>query len=251
MATRHRMKSLFAAAALIALLGASMLRAGGVSAQDATPVPATAGISTVSVNGTGSVTVTPDAASISIGVNVVNANLAEAQSLATTQMNEVIAALTAAGIAEEDIQTSNYSVNVIQEYDTNGYPARVSGYQINNQLNVMVREIDELGGILESAVAAGANSIYGVNFVVTDSTGPAKQARTAAVADATRKATEIAEATGMTLGRVITVNESYGPSPMPAYYGAGDAMAEMSAVPIQSGGNIVTVELQMTFELLP
>lgn len=247
---RHLSKTLLVATALVATIGGSTFSMRGAGAQDATPTPAGVAVSTVSVNGTGSVTITPDAASISVGVNVVNANLAEAQSLATSQMNDVIAALKAAGIADVDIQTSNYSVNVIQEYDTNGYPARVSGYQVNNQVNVIVRDIAKLGETLESAVAAGANSIYGVSFIVSDSADAAKQARTDAVADATSKAEQIAEATGMTLGRVLSVTESYGPYPMAKSYGAGDAMAEMSAVPIQAGGNIITVEVQMTFELI-
>lgn len=247
---RNHLKVWLFATAIVALIGASALSAKDVSAQDATPTAAVSGASTVTVNGTGSVTITPDEASISVGVNIVNASLAEAQAQATTQMNQVIDALKAAGIAELDIQTSNYSVNVIQEYDTNGYPARVSGYQVNNQVNVKVRDIAKLGDILESAVAAGANSIYGVSFVVSDSADAAKQARTEAVADATRKAQEIADATGMSLGRIVTVTETNGPSPMPMPYGGKEMAADMASVPIQQGGNIITVDVQMTFELV-
>jgi uncharacterized protein YggE len=189
---------------------------------------------------------------ISVGVNVVNANLSEAQAAATSTMTAVIDALKAAGIDEKDIQTTNYSVNVIQEYDTNGYPARISGYQVMNQVNVMVRDLDKLGEILDAAVQAGANSIYGVNFIVTDSSGAATQARTAAIDDATKKAQEIADATGMTLGKVLSVSETSGPAPMPLSYDAkGGAMEAAAAVPIQSGGSIVSVDVQMTFELLP
>jgi uncharacterized protein YggE len=248
---RQHLKRWFFATAAVALIGVSALSDRGVSAQEATPTPTGAGASTVTVNGTGSVTVTPDEASISVGVNVVNASLAEAQSQATTQMNQVIDALKAAGIAELDIQTSNYSVNVIQEYDTNGYPARVSGYQVNNQVNVKVRDISKLGDILEAAVAAGANSIYGVGFVVSDPADAAKQARTDAVADATRKAQEIADATGMSLGRVVSVTETSGPTPMPKQYGGMEMAADMASVPIQQGGNIIAVDVQMTFELVP
>lgn len=248
---RKQVKVALFAAALLALIGSGALGPRGVAAQDATPTPSSSGASTVTVNGMGSVMVTPDAATVSIGVNIVNANLAEAQAQANTQMNDVIEALKAAGIEDADIQTTNYSVNVIQEYDTNGYPARVSGYQVNNQVNVMVRDIAKLGEILESAVTAGANSIYGVGFIVSDPAAASKQARTDAVEDATRKAGEIAEATGMTLGKIVSVSESFGPSPLPKYYGAADAAAEMSAVPVQMGSNTITVEVQMTFELVP
>lgn len=248
---RGRLGVWLMAAAVVALVGAGVLNAGrGASAQNATPVPSGSGPSTVSVSGHGSVMVTPDAASISVGVTVINANLSEAQAQATSTMNAVLDALRAAGISDNDVQTSNYSVNVLQEYDTNGLPARVSGYQVSNQVNVMIRDLGKLGDILDAAVQAGANSIYGVSFIVTDSTKAATQARKDAVADATRKAQEIADATGMRLGRVVSVNETSSPVPMPAMYGAAD-MAVARAVPIQPGTNEVAVDLQMTFELVP
>ena len=241
------------AAAMVASIGASVMGIGlRAAAQEATPTTGgTSGASTVTVNGNGSVMVTPDAASISVGVNAINANLSEAQAAATSSMTAVIETLKAAGIEEKDIQTTNYSVSVLQEYDTNGYPARVSGYQVNNQVNVMVRDLDKLGMVLDEAVKAGANSIYGVNFVVTDPADAATQARTAAIADATKKAREIADATGMTLGRIVTVVETFGPTPLPYAYGKAEAMDMAASVPIQTGSSTVTVDVQMTFELVP
>jgi uncharacterized protein YggE len=165
-------------------------------------------------------------------------------------MTAVIEALKAAGIADVDIQTAYYSVNVLQEYDTNGQPARVSGYQVSNQVTVTVRDIDQLGEILDQAVQAGANAIYGVSFIVTDTSDAAAMARKAAIADARAKAQQIADETGMQLGRVLSVTETYSPSPMPYYAGADMAM-ESAAVPIQTGGNTITVDLQMAFELIP
>ena len=241
-------------AVMAALIGASVIGGIGLraAAQEATPTSGmTSGGSTVSVNGNGLVTITPDAASISVGVNVIDANLTEAQAAATSSMTAVIDALKAAGVEEKDIQTTNYSVSVLQEYDTNGLPARVSGYQVNNQVNVMVRDLDKLGTVLDEAVKAGANSIYGVSFIVSDSSAAATQARAAAIADATKKAREIADATGMTLGRIVTVTETYGPPPMPYAFGKAESMDMAAAVPIQTGGSIVTVDVQMTFELVP
>jgi uncharacterized protein len=240
-------------AVLAALIGASVMGIGlRAAAQEATPSAGGSAItSTVTVSGNGSVTIPPDAATISVGVNVINANLSEAQAAATSSMSAVIEALKAAGIDEKDIQTTNYSVTVLQEYDTNGYPARVSGYQVNNQVNVLVRDLDQLGTVLDEAVKAGANSIYGVSFVVTDPSGAATQARTAAIADATKKAQEIAAATGMTLGRVVTVTEVSGPAPLPYAYGKDEAMDMAASVPIQTGGSTVMVDVQITFELVP
>jgi uncharacterized protein YggE len=246
-------KNAVVAASALAVIGAGAV---GLSrpafAQDATPV-SSSGAATVTVNGTGSVTVAPDQASISIGVNVVQANLSEAQAAATSQMTAVIDALKAAGIDEKDIQTSNYSVNIIQNYDNNGFPADITGFQVNNQVNVTVKELDKLGEILDRAVAAGANSIYGINFIVSDSTAAASQARTAAIADAKAKAEEIAAATGTTLGRLVSVNETYSPSPLPVdFYGGGMGMAEdaaRSSVPVQAGGSAVQVSVIVVYEL--
>lgn len=179
----------------------------GASAQDATPT-ASSYPATISVQGDGTVMVAPDAASISIGVNIVNADLAEAQAQAESQIQAVLTALKAAGIDDKDIQTSNYGVNLIQDYDNNGMPGKITGYQVNNQLNVTVRDLAKLGDILQSAITAGANTVYGINFIVTDSTAAASQARKSAVADATQKATELAEASGGTLGKVIAISET-------------------------------------------
>jgi uncharacterized protein YggE len=248
-----RLRNAFIATAAVVAIGFGVIGAGrAVGAQDATPT-ASAASGTVTVNGTGSVTVTPDAASISIGVNVMNANLSEAQAAATSQMNAVIDALKAAGIDEKDIQTNNYSVNVMQNYDNNGYPTDITGYQINNQVNVTVRDLDKLGDILQQAVDAGANSIYGITFFVTDSSEAASQARTAAVTDAKTRAEELAAATGATLGKVVSISETSGPSPIPVDFfgGAGMAADSMkSAVPVQSGGSVIQVSVTVTYELI-
>jgi uncharacterized protein YggE len=204
---------------------------------------------TVSVNGSGGANVAPDAASISIGVNVIRSTLTEAQAQATAQMTAVIDALKAAGIADDDIQTTNYSVSIIQDYDTNGYPTKISGFQVNNQVNVIVRDLTELGSILDTAVSEGANSIYGISFIVSDPTAAASAARKLAIENATAKAREIAEATGTTLGRLVSVSESYTSMPVP-YGGANFARdAEMASVPIEGGMSTVTVDVQMVFEL--
>ena len=166
-------------AGTVALLGAAAIGAigsRGAVAQDATPTASTP--ATVSVSGTGIVTIEPDTASVVVGVNIIEATLSEAQAKATTQMMAVIEALKAAGIDEKDIQTVNYSVNIIQDYDQNGNPATIRGFQVSNQVNVTVRNLDKLGSILDTVVAQGANAIYGVTFYRDDPSSAATQART-------------------------------------------------------------------------
>lgn len=220
---------------------------GGVAAQ-ATPAPSATG-STITVDGVGNVAMTPDTAAITLGVNIFAATLKEAQTQATGQMNAVIAVLKQAGIAEKDIQTSNYSVSVNQNYGNNGVPGEIVGYTVNNQVTVIVRTLPKLGAILDAAVTAGANAIWGISFYVNDPTDAATQARTLAVQDAKAHAEEIAAAAGGKLGKILSITETASPSPAAADY-RGAMGAGGSSVPIQTGSTLVSVSVTVTYELI-
>lgn len=231
-------------------MAATMFGAGHpASAQDATPV-ATTSTATVSVSGMGIVTTTPDTASVQLGVTVTEPTLAEAQSQASTQMQSVIDALTAASIEDKDIQTSTYYVTVVQNYDSNGNPSDVTSFQVQNIVNVVVRDIDKVGPVLDGAVAAGANTVYGVNFYVDDSSAASSEARALAVQDAQKRAQELAEAAGMTLGPVVSITEGY--SSGPVYGRGGGAMAADSAAPapIQVGTTTIEVDVTVVYQLI-
>jgi uncharacterized protein YggE len=254
-----------AALALTAVLAAGTIgNAGVASGQDlATPEPARAtGVPTVSVSGHGQVSVPPDTASVAIGIDVIQPTLAAAQEQATAQATAVIEALKAAGVADEDIQTAYFSVTILRDYGAaavveatpeseNADPTQITGFEIVNQLQVTVRDPDKLGALLDKAVTAGANSIYGVTFSVDDQTAAASEARRLAVEDARMKAEELAAAAGLTRGPVISIAEgTVSPMPPPVYAATGDemAMAE-AAVPVESGSSIVSVDVSMTFAL--
>ena len=243
-----------AALALAGLLATGAVgNTGGVRAQDmATPEKSMpAGVPTVSVSGHGQVNVPPDTASISIGIDVIQPTLAEAQEQATAQATAVIEALKAAGIADEDIQTAYFNVNILRDYSENGDPTQITGFEITNQLQVTVRDTDMLGDLLDEAVNAGANSINGVTFSVDDQTAAASEARRLAVEDARTKAEELAAAAGLTLGPVVSIAEgTVAPMPPPMYAGAGGDMAKAeAAVPVQPGSSTIAVDVSMTFEL--
>jgi uncharacterized protein len=226
--------------------------AGVASGQDlATPQAArAAGVATVSVSGHGQVNVPPDTASVSIGIDVIQPTLGEAQEQATAQATTVIEALKAAGIADEDIQTAYFSVTILRDYSENADPTQITGFEIVNQLQLTVRDTDMLGELLDEAVKVGANSINGVSFSVDDQTAGASEARRLAVEDARTKAEELAVAAGLTLGPVISIAEGT-VSPLPPVYastGVESAMAE-AAVPVQPGSSTVSVDVSMIFEL--
>jgi uncharacterized protein len=246
-------RTLGAALALGGLLGAGTMRNPGlVNAQDiATPEAMMAvGVPTVSVSGHGQVNVPPDTASVSIGIDVIQPTLAEAQEQATAQATTLIEALKAAGIADEDIQTAYFNVNILRDYSENADPTQITGFEILNQLQITVRDTDMLGDLLDEAVNAGANSINGITFSVEDQTAAASEARTLAVEDARTKAEELAAATGLTLGPVVSIAEGT-VSPMPPMYGrAGGEMAKAEAdVPVQPGSSTIAVDVAMTFQL--
>ena len=114
------------------------MKADVVRAQDmATPESARAVVSSiVNVSGHGEVNVPPDTASVAIGVDVTQPTLTEAQAQATAQATDVIAALKAAGIASEDIQTVFYNVDILRDNSKHGDPTKITGYEITNQLQV-------------------------------------------------------------------------------------------------------------------
>jgi len=243
---------LIGALAMTALGGASRVKAqdtGTPPSGYGTPTP-----STIYVSGQGRVKIDPDTALVTIGVDVLKPTLAEAQTDATAQMTAIIDAVKAAGVADDDIKTVNFSVNIIRDYDENGNPAEIQGFQISNQVEITIRDTGQLGELLDQAVGQGANNIYGISFFVEDTSAAASQAREQAVRDATTKANELATAAGMTVSRVMSISENYAPPPIPVDYdmaGAADmARSEAAPVPVQTGTFEVMVDVQMTFEIV-
>jgi uncharacterized protein len=254
------------ALALAGLLAVGPVGNPGVVGAQGMVTPAVsmaAGAPTVSVSGHGQVNVPPATASISIGVDVIQPTLAEAQEQATAQATALIAVLKAAGIADEDIQTAYFRVTILRDYDAaaaaavgatpeseNADPTQITGFEITHQLQVTVRDTDLLGALLDEAVDAGANSINGVTFSVDDQTAAASEARHRAVEDARTKAEEVAKAAGLTLGSIVSIAEGT-VSPMPPMYAAreGDMAMADAAVPVEAGSSTVAVDVAMTFAL--
>ena len=227
--------------------------AGAAFAQSETPAAQgdeTKVTRTVTVTGSGKVYLTPDIAYITIGVHTEGENAAEAVASNNAQAQEVIDALLAQGIAERDIQTTNFSIYPQQEYDTEGKPTGKIKYIVDNSVFVTVRDITNVGDVLDAAVQAGANTISGIQFDVEDKTAALSEARKAAVNDAGVKAEELASAAGVTLGEVQTISEYTSGGPQPMYdMRAAAPMAEAASVPIQTGQMLLTVEVNMVYEI--
>lgn len=204
----------------------------------------------VTVGGHGDVRLPPDIAYITIGVHSEGDDIGQVVSANAAQVAAVMAALTNAGVAKEDIQTSNFSVYTNQKYDQiSGQPSGVT-YSVDNQVNVTARNLDQLGALLDSAVQAGANNIWGVSFDLADKTDAQSQARDKAVQNAKDQAQALASAAGVTLGAITSV--SYTPA---QYYGGpyygmgGGGGGEGATTSIVPGLITVSADVTITYAL--
>lgn len=205
---------------------------------------------TITVSGTGMVTLTPDIAYVSIGVHAADDSARVAINANNTKAENVINTIKSFGIEERDIQTTNFSVYPQQVYDDNYNVVGVT-YAVDNTVYVTVRNLDTLGELLDAAVQAGANSIGGISFDVADRTEAVSQARLAAVENARRQADELAAATEVTIGAVQTISY-YDSTPVAYDYPrSGNApMADMVAsVPVQSGTMQITTTVTIVYEI--
>src|SRR5581483_7203044 len=217
----------------------------------ATAAPNAADVATsnvIVVSGTGTVTTKPDQATISIGVQFTAPTLDAATKQASDTMTKVLDAIKAQGIDAKDIQTSNYNFNPITNYQ-NGQTPQVTGYQVTNIVTVTVRNLANVGKVLDAGVGAGANYLGGVTFDVADRSPYQSQARTQAVQNATQIAQTLAQAAGVKLGPVISITEgiSAPPVPLPAKtFLASDAVAPG---PVESGSLQITSYVEVRFQI--
>ena len=233
------------------VIAALIVGAGALGAVLARPTPlqaAQAGggvVRQITVVGTGEAKVTPDQATIQLGVQTDAATPGEALANNSTKMAALIDQLKKLGIAAADIQTSNFSVS--PRYAEDGQS--VNGYQVNNSVSVVIRDVTKAGSILDQVVSAGANSIYGISFGVTDPKSVQATARDAAIAEARTRAQAMAKTAGGSVGAILTISETIGVSQPLMKYGGADMAQAGSAAPIQAGEQLISAQVQITFEL--
>lgn len=204
----------------------------------------------INVTGTGKVYIVPDLANVYIGVRSEADEVASALSSNNDKAKSIAAALTASGIAQEDIQTTSFNVYPMQNYNPDGTVSETK-YVVENTVFVKVRELNNLGKILDSVVSAGANTINGISFDVSDRVQAEADARKAAVADARARAEELATLAGVQLGRLmnISIYNSGGVQPMYDAKGGGMGMAS-SAVPVAAGQMLIQVDANVSYEIV-
>ena len=205
---------------------------------------------TVSVTGSGQANLVPDIAYIYVGVHTEKPSAAEAMDENNAQTQKMIDALLKFGIDKKDIRTTNFSIWPQDKYDPmTGTPTGQKMYVVDNTVYVTVRDLGKLGDLLDTVIAAGANTVNSIQFDVADKTEALKQARAEAVKDAAVQAQELADAAGVKLGEVQSIG-FYDSQPYPVYDGkGGGAAVEAAAVPIQPGQLTFTVTVSMTYEI--
>jgi len=202
----------------------------------------------IMVMGEGKALAEPDLAMITIGVETRASTAQLAADENNERMADVMEALQSVGIAEEDIRTVDYSIRA--EIDWRGDERRVIGYVVSNSVRVKVREVDQVGEVLDAVTAAGANDIFGIQFTFDDPTELEEQARAEAMADALGKAQALATLGGVGLGRPRIISESFVALP-PLYMerAYAPAMEAGGGAPVSPGQLEVTVQVQVTFDI--
>jgi uncharacterized protein YggE len=214
-----------------------------------TPGSSSTQLRTVSVNGTGKAYLDPDIAMIYVGVHTEDADAAAAVAANNEQSQKVSDALRDLGIPAKDIQTTNFSIYPQQQYSPSG-ELQETRYAVDNTVFVTLRDLSKLGDVLDGVIAAGANSINGIQFDVADRTKALADARKAAVADARSQAEELAAAAGVELGEIQSLSTYNVGYPGPIYDGRGGGAAEAAAsVPISPGQLIVSMDVTAVYEI--
>ena len=202
------------------------------------------------VNGEGKVTVTPDIASLMLGISAQAASVAEAQSQAAEAMNKVMTALTDNGVAKKDIQTQHFSIDQVTRWDDEKQQEVVIGYRVTNMVNAKIREIDKAGPIIDAVATAGGDfiRINNINFSVDDPSPYYKEARQKAMADARAKAEQLAELAGVKLGKPTYISEG---TIYPVYQRSMYLEAAGAApTPISPGETELTLTVQVVYAIL-
>jgi len=201
---------------------------------------------TIRVSGVGEAHGRPDVAEITVGVTTQAETAQEAMETNNEAMRELFETLERHNIKDRDRQTRNFSVSPRYHQDRRNRdkPPTIVGYEVRNQVHIRVRELENLGEVLDSVVRSGANQISGINFYIDNPRELADQARTKAVQDAKRRAKLLADEAGVGLGKVLEIHEGGQSQPMPRQR---LAIAEAASVPIAAGEETVTAHVSMVF----
>ena len=227
-------------------------------------------VNTITITGTGDAYAVPDVATFSFSVTQTAKTVTDAQTAATTQINSALKTVRDAGVADADIQTTNYSINPHYDYQNAVCPAIASldgsttycppgksvltGYDVSQTVTVKVRNLDTAGALFASIGALQVQNIAGLDFSVDKPDSVTAQARALAIADAKSKAEVLASQLGVHLVRIVNFSEDSGSAyPAPIAYAmnsvATGAKVTAPTPEIPAGQQKVTDTVSVTYEI--
>jgi hypothetical protein len=203
---------------------------------------------TITVSGSGDVSVAPDVADVVLGVSATRSTVKDARAAAATSMTAVLAAVKKNGVADKDIVTVNLSLNPNYDYSSGKSVAPLTGYTYSNTIKVTVRDLTTVAAVVDDSTAAGATTVQGISFRLNDTTTAQAQARQLAMADALSRANALAQAASVSIKGVASITEVT-TTPV-TYYSSG--MGALSAAPsvstpIQTGTTDITVQVTVSY----
>lgn len=211
----------------------------------------------ISFTGEGKVYAKPDVALVSLGVHSDASKSQDAVDKNNEKMNAVIKSVKNAGVADEDIKTTLYSLNPIYDNQVEPmaylYPRtnKVIGYSLDQQIEVKIRDLSKINNILDGATAVGATNVGNLQFVVDKPEVFQAQARAKAIAKAKEKMKEMVAQSGINVGKLVGVSDGYS-YPQPMYgIGGGSMMKDSASVApeIQSGQQEIVSNVTLTYRV--
>ncbi len=204
------------------------------------------------VVGEGEVSVVPDVANLSLGVEAQAKTVAEAQVQTAEAMVAVMGVLDDYGIAKKDIKTQRFSIQAVKRWD-NGKEILL-GYRVTNIVVVKIRELDDTGAIIDAVAEAGGDytRINSISFIVDEPSSYNEEVREKAMADAEAKAKQLADLAGVELGKPIYISESGGYIPVPReYYAMAEGVPALApTTPISPGETEVRLTVQVVYSII-
>ena len=201
------------------------------------------------VTGEGKVSVVPDIALLSLGVEVQSSSVAEAQSYAATVMTAVIDELDNLGIAEKDIKTQRFSIYPVRRWSEKEGREVLVGYRVTNMVTAKVRKVEDTGTVIDAVARAGGDyiKVNSISFTVDDPSAYYEEARELAMADAKAKAEQLADLGKVKLGRPTYISESGASMPVVREFYAGAPVPAAAPTPISPGETEIRLSVQVAY----
>ncbi len=202
----------------------------------------------ITVTGIGNAYGTPDMAIIDLGVDIANADVTVASDEVSKITSSLLDIFNKAGVESKDIRTAYFNVWREVRYDSEGKET-TPVFHVVNTLSVNVRDVSKVGMLLNETLTAGANAISGIQYTISNPEKLEQEARSLAMQNAKARAAELAILSGVSLGKVIAINEipAYGAMPMP--YANTRMESAPAGMPTSVGQLAVSVNLTVTFEI--